>query len=145
MAQSDLLRKYLDAGMAFTQMTQQRAEGIVKNLVELGEVQREQAQAAAEDLLDRSRKNTEKMVETVRAEVRSALAQRSLATKADIDRLEARIGRIEKASTKTSGTSTKSSASSAKPAKAKSKKRPAKASASKKRAAKKKPAAKRSS
>ena len=43
MAQNDMLKRYLDAGIAFTQMTRTRAEDIVKELVSAGEVQREGA------------------------------------------------------------------------------------------------------
>ena len=70
MAQTDLLKKYLDAGLAFTQMTQQRAEAIVRDLVKAGEVQAEHAQQRRNELVDRSRKNTERLVEQIRREVR---------------------------------------------------------------------------
>jgi polyhydroxyalkanoate synthesis regulator phasin len=91
MAERDLLRRYLDAGVAFTQMTQQRAEAIVRDLVKAGEVQTEQAQAAAQELVDRSRKNTERLVELVRNEIRQQVSNLGLATKADLARLERRI------------------------------------------------------
>jgi polyhydroxyalkanoate synthesis regulator phasin len=100
MAQNDLLKRYLDAGLAFTQMTQQRAEAIARDLVKTGEVQREQAQSFVEDLLERSRRNTERMVDNVRKEVRSQLASRRVATKADIARLERRIDRLASAGKK---------------------------------------------
>jgi polyhydroxyalkanoate synthesis regulator phasin len=91
MAERDLLRRYLDAGVAFTQMTQQRAEAIVRDLVKAGEVQTEQAQAAAQELVDRSRKNTERLVELVRSEIRQQVSNLGLATKADLARLERKI------------------------------------------------------
>ena len=91
MAQSDLLRRYLDAGMAFTALTQARAEAIIKDLVKAGEVQTEQAQKAVEDLVDRSRKNSERLVETIRREVRQQVSNLGLATQADIARLERKI------------------------------------------------------
>ncbi|MGI8793458.1 MAG: histone H1-like repetitive region-containing protein [Acidimicrobiales bacterium] len=69
MAQSDNIKRYLDAGMAFTQMTRDRAEDIVKDLVKVGEVRRKEAGAAVEDLLEHSRKNTEEVVALVRKEV----------------------------------------------------------------------------
>src|SRR4051812_24418826 len=87
----DLLRRFLDAGLAFTQMTQQRAEGIVGDLVKAGEVQTEQTQQAVRDLLERSRQNTERLVEMVRKEIRDQVSNLGLATKDDIARLERRI------------------------------------------------------
>ena len=86
-----MLRRYLDAGMAFTQLTRARAEAIVKDLVKAGELQREQTQDALEDLLERSRKNTDQLREIVRKEIRQQLAAIGLATKDDIARLERKL------------------------------------------------------
>jgi hypothetical protein len=47
MAQNDIFKKYLDAGLAFTALTQARAEALVKDLVKAGEVQADQAREAA--------------------------------------------------------------------------------------------------
>jgi polyhydroxyalkanoate synthesis regulator phasin len=98
MAQSDLWKRYLDAGMEFSQMTRARAESIVKELIRAGEVQREQRQQRIEELLDRSRKNTEQLVDTVRKELTQQLSQIGVATKADIKRLESKIDSITKGS-----------------------------------------------
>src|SRR4051794_22282439 len=92
MAQNDMLKRYLDAGMAFTALTRSRAEGIVKDLVKAGEVQRDQAQDRVDDLLERSRKNTEALREVVRKEIREQLAAIGLATKDDIARIERKLG-----------------------------------------------------
>ena len=124
MAQTDLLKKYLDAGLAFTQMTQQRAEAIVKDLVRAGEVQAEQATQRRNELVERSRQNTEKLVDQVRREVRDQIRSLGLATQEDVRNLRAEIASLNKAS-------------SPKPAKAPSttsipKKAPAKKAAAKK-------------
>lgn len=91
MAQSDLLKRYLDAGMAFTAMTQARAEAIVRDLVKAGEVQADQARDAATELLERSRRNTDRLIDTIRKEVRAHVANLGLATQADVARLVRRI------------------------------------------------------
>jgi len=75
MAQTDALKKYLDAGMAFTQVTRKRAEQVVKELVAAGELHRSQAKSAIEDLIERSRSNAELLSEQVRKEVASQLAR----------------------------------------------------------------------
>ena len=67
-----------DAGIAFTSMTQERAEAIVKDLIAAGEVQTEQAQAMVLELVDRSRKNTEKLLAQVRTEVREQIKRLGL-------------------------------------------------------------------
>lgn len=105
MAQTDLLKKYLDAGLAFTQLTQQRAEAIVKDLVKAGELQAEQATQRRNELLERSRKNTEALMSTIRKEVREQVKSLGLATQSDITALRKEIaslkGKSAPAATKT--------------------------------------------
>ena len=94
MAQNDVLKRYLDAGIAFTTLTQARAEALVKDLVKAGEVQADQARDTVTDLLERSRKNSEKLLDAVRKEVRNQITSLGLASKSDLDRLEARIASL---------------------------------------------------
>jgi polyhydroxyalkanoate synthesis regulator phasin len=96
MAQNDMLKRYLDAGVAFTKMSRGRAEGIINDLVKAGEVQRGQAQQRVDELVERSRRNTEQLVDMVRTEMRRQLGAMGLATKADIIRLERRIDAVTK-------------------------------------------------
>jgi polyhydroxyalkanoate synthesis regulator phasin len=91
MAQSDVLKRYLDVGMAFTQLTRSRAESMVKELVRVGEVRRDRTQEAVDELVDRSRRNTEALLALVRKEVTSQLSQLGLATKEDLARLERKL------------------------------------------------------
>jgi len=91
MPQNDVLRRYLDAGLAFTAMTQSRAEELVQDLVRLGELRADQAREAVAELVERSVRNSERLLEMVRAEVRSQIASLGLVDQADLDRIEARI------------------------------------------------------
>lgn len=91
MDQSNPLRRYLDAGMALTQLTQARAEALVKEFVSAGELQADQAQAAVADVIERSRQNTERLFEQVRQELRDQANALGLATKDDISRIEEQI------------------------------------------------------
>ena len=134
MAQTNVLKKYLDAGVSFTNLTQSKAEALVKELVKAGEVQTEQAQAAVIDLLERSKKNTEALIEQIRKEISESAESLGLATIADITRLENLI-----ASIKFPGSSATPKAPTAPAAK----KAPAKKAAAKKAPAKKKAAAKK--
>lgn len=130
MAQNPLIKRYLDAGMAFTQMTQSRAEAIVKDLVKAGEVQAQRTEELVNQLVERSRKNTDRLLEVVRKEVRDQIAGLGLATKDDIARLEKKLASTKAAPKK----------------KAAKKKSVAKRSGAKKSGAKKKaPAKKRAS
>ena len=92
MPESDQLRRYLDAGVAFTQLTRQKAESIVKDLVRQGEISREQATARVEELLERSRSNTDLMLSVVRKEVDARLAQLNLVSRDELANLASRIG-----------------------------------------------------
>jgi polyhydroxyalkanoate synthesis regulator phasin len=91
MARNDAWRRYLDTGAAFVSLTRDRAEKIVKDLVKTGELQQERAQKAVDELLERSRKNTDDVARIVRKEIQNQLSALGLATKADIARLEAKI------------------------------------------------------
>ncbi|HVM54391.1 MAG TPA: hypothetical protein VM262_14465 [Acidimicrobiales bacterium] len=96
MAQTDLLKRYLDAGLAFTQMTQQRAEAIVRDLVKSGEVQAEQAARRRDELVERSRQNTERLAESIRREVRDQIRALGLATQSDVADLRKEIAAIKR-------------------------------------------------
>jgi polyhydroxyalkanoate synthesis regulator phasin len=73
MAQNDLLKRYIDAGVSFTALTQSRAERLVRELVKAGELQADQAREAVVDLVERSRKSSERLIELISAEVRSQI------------------------------------------------------------------------
>jgi polyhydroxyalkanoate synthesis regulator phasin len=91
MADNSPFQRYIDAGVAFTDLTRARAETIVKDLVKAGEIPRKRAEEAIEDLLARSRQNTEAVMALVQAQIQEQLGNLGLATKADIARLEAKI------------------------------------------------------
>jgi polyhydroxyalkanoate synthesis regulator phasin len=90
-AQRDLLKRYLDAGMSFTAMTRAKAEAIVKELARAGEIQREQVQAQVDELVQRSRHNSDQLRTLVRKEVGSQFSGLGLVTKRDLNALERRL------------------------------------------------------
>src|SRR3954453_2883641 len=94
MPQNELFKRYLEAGMQFSQMTRDRAEAIVRDLVKAGEVQAEQTQTMVTEVLERSRKNTEKFVEQVQAEVRKQLSVAEFVTKDVVARLQSQIDEL---------------------------------------------------
>jgi polyhydroxyalkanoate synthesis regulator phasin len=100
MARNDAWRRYLDTGAAFVTLTRSRAETIVRDLVRSGELQQERAQRAVDELLDRSRKNTDEVAKIVRREIKDQLSSLGLATKDDIARLEAKIAKSSGAAKK---------------------------------------------
>ena len=140
MAQNDVLKRYLDAGLALTALTQTRAEALVRDLVKVGEVQADQARDTVQDLLDRSRKNSERLLDTVRTEVRHQITSLGLATQDDLDRIEERIASVISTATGTAQAATRKAPAK----KATAKKATAKKAAAKKAPAKKAPAKKAS-
>jgi polyhydroxyalkanoate synthesis regulator phasin len=144
MPQDQLFKRYLEAGMQFSQMTRERAEAIVRDLVKAGEVQAEQTQAMVTEVLDRSRKNTERFVEQVQTEVRKQLSVAEFVTKDVVTRLQAQIDDLRRQLPGPAGTrGSKKSAVKKKAAPAKKKAAAKKSPAKKKAAPAKKAAAKK--
>ena len=73
MASNERIRKYLDAGNVLGQVSRGRAEEIVRELVNAGDIQRSHAQEWVDALVERSRRSREQMAELVRREVAAQL------------------------------------------------------------------------
>jgi polyhydroxyalkanoate synthesis regulator phasin len=80
--------------MTFTALTQARAEDLIRDLVRAGAVQAEQAQASVDELVERSRRNSEKLIDAVRTEIDQQLAKLDLATREDLERLVHRFADV---------------------------------------------------
>lgn len=150
MAENDLLTRLLDAGMTFTALTQARAEELIRDLVRAGAVQAEQAQESVDELLARSRRNSERVLEAVRSEIDDQLGKLDLATRADLERLVHRFADVaatlvaQVAPDRARGSSTTASSRPSQPAAVTSTTASAKKAAAKKTTAKKSTAKKAS-
>ena len=93
----DVFKRYLEAGLSFFEMTQQRAEAVLKDLAASGQAEsaKGQAQKAVDWVKERSRQGTDELKELVRNEIRSQVDALGLATKDDLARLEARVAAVE--------------------------------------------------
>jgi DNA-binding protein HU-beta len=119
MAQNETLRRYIEACIAFTEMTRGRAEEVVRDLARSGEVQWDQVQNQVDDLIEWSRRNTEQIVGLVRREVSDELTQLGIATREHVDNLERRLDeRIEDLRTWTERSASRAAPTKATPAKA---------------------------
>jgi polyhydroxyalkanoate synthesis regulator phasin len=135
MATNDSLQKYIDAGIAFTNMTRKKAEELVSELVQSGDLQHSDAKARVDDLLERSRQGTEVIVGAVRSEVSRQLGAVGIANLEDLaTQVAALLNRAEAAGKKATGRKTAAKKAPAK--KAAAKKAPAKKTAAKKAPAK---------
>lgn len=157
MANKDPFQKYLDAGIAFTNMTRAKAEELVQELVRSGEFQGSDARAWVDDLLERSRKGREALLAQVRHEVSRQLESVGITSLEDLAKQVATLlgrsaeaGRAATTGKKAAGKKApgkkspakKSAGKKAAAKKAAAKKSPAKTAAAKKAAAKKSPAKK---
>jgi polyhydroxyalkanoate synthesis regulator phasin len=115
MAQTPLQRALAELADV-RELTQQRAERLVRDLVRSGEVQAEQAQAFANDLVERSRRNRERLVKEIEKSVREQVSRLRVANQADIARLEKRLASLE-AAQKRAGKAAKKSPAKKSPAK----------------------------
>jgi polyhydroxyalkanoate synthesis regulator phasin len=147
MATNDSLQRYIDAGIAFTTMTRKKAEELVTELVQNGDLQRGDAKARVDELLERSRQGTETIVTAVRSEVSRQLGSVGISNLEDLAKqVAALLGRAVDAAgdkpTAKKPTAKKTAAKKAPAKKAPAKKAPAKKAPAKKAPAKKAPAKK---
>lgn len=89
---TELLKRSLVKGTSFIDMTRERAEVLVKELVEAGVVRKGQAEKAIDVVVERSRKRSEALGNLIRHEVAEQLSAFGVATRDDIARLEAKLG-----------------------------------------------------
>jgi polyhydroxyalkanoate synthesis regulator phasin len=138
MPPNDGLKRYLEAGLALTQITRARAEELVHELIQAGEVETTRAQDWVEDLVKTSRERSDTLMATVRGEVKTQLADLGITNMDDLaHRVSDMLDRAESAARSAThrgpgrGRTTKRSAARS---------TPAKKAAAKKTAAKKAPA-----
>jgi polyhydroxyalkanoate synthesis regulator phasin len=112
------MRRWALFGSGVAELTRNRAEQIVKDLVQAGDVKRKQASGLVKELLDASRDNRKELMRLLRAEVQSQIEGLGVATKRDLERLERRVKRLEDnlpASRRKSSKKTTSKKSTSKP------------------------------
>lgn len=117
MAQIDVFKRYLDAGMAFTELTEKKARSIVKDLVKTGEVQTKDASRRVEELLERSRKNTDGLRAIVQGEVQNQIKKLGLVPKKELEALKKELADLKAKQPKTTVTAAKPAAKKASPVK----------------------------
>ena len=88
-------QRYLEAAGGLTDMTQQRAESLVKTLVKQGELAAERAERAVDDLLSRSEQNRKAISALVRNETERTVGRLGLVRQRELERLERRIEQLE--------------------------------------------------
>lgn len=88
-------QRYANLVTGLTQVTQTHAEQVVRVLVRRGDVEASRGEKVVEDLLDRVTQNRNVIANLVKSEVEQAARRLGLARQSDINRLEAKITRLE--------------------------------------------------
>ena len=132
-----LFKRLLDAGMQFTEMTQEQAERIVKELVKSGEARKKDSAKMVEELLSRGREAGGSAVASMQSELTKQLGKFA----GRLDDIEASVEEIAK-KLGVAGKAAPAPAPAPAAKKAAAKKAPAKKAAAKKAPAKKAPAKK---
>jgi polyhydroxyalkanoate synthesis regulator phasin len=89
----DTVRRYVEAGREA--LTPRKAEQLARALTKEGQARRDQVSTLAHDLVDWSRKNSDRLLATIRTEVKRQLTRAGVATKDDIESLKQRIRKLE--------------------------------------------------
>jgi len=139
MVENEGLRRYIDAGMALSQITRARAEELVRDLMRTGELERSRAQEWVEDLVRQSRERSESFVHLVRNEVRSQLDELGLT---NLDDLAKRVAEVLARSSEAARKAGKAAATRGPSRRHRARKAPARRATAKKAPARKAPAKK---
>lgn len=89
----DMLEKMFMLGLGVLSLTKEKIDETVEELVERGKVTRSEGSKLAEQIAARGKQEKEALQGLMREEFKRALDASPLATKADIERLEAEIRR----------------------------------------------------
>jgi polyhydroxyalkanoate synthesis regulator phasin len=108
----DAVRRVVEAGREA--LTPEKAEALARALVREGQARGDQAARLARDLVTWSRKSSERLLSSIRAEVKSQISKAGLATKDEVEALKRRIRKLESASSAKRTTASRKKASSAK-------------------------------
>jgi polyhydroxyalkanoate synthesis regulator phasin len=75
MAAKPMLKRMIDAGVQFTEMSQNNAEKVVSEFVKAGQLRRKDAEQVVSHLVERGRTATEQVFGMIQAEVAKQLAK----------------------------------------------------------------------
>jgi len=91
----DEIRRMVLITSGIVELTRNRAEAIVRDLIKSGDLSGGQATQAVKDLMERSKQNRDEILNLIRSEFRNQTESLGFASKRDIERLERRVARLE--------------------------------------------------
>ena len=96
----DSIHKMFLAGVGFAAMTKDKIDEHIKELVEKGKLTEKEGREIADDMLKKSKQAKEDLEKQVEKLVQQTLQTLRLASKEDVEKLTARIEKLEAAKTK---------------------------------------------
>jgi polyhydroxyalkanoate synthesis regulator phasin len=97
-------KRALDTGAQFTELRRSQARKLASDLVEQGQLAKNQVSAYVDELVDASRRRSEQLRAIVRTEVERQLRVIGVATKSDLDALERKLRATNGAKARGAGT-----------------------------------------
>lgn len=91
----EIMKKLALAGVGVFSLTREKAEQIVKDLAERGQVNAEEAKNMFKDLIEKGEQERAALTETIRKEVNRLREEVGFVSKQDFKALEERISRLE--------------------------------------------------
>jgi len=96
----DAIHKMFLAGVGFAAMTKDKIDEHIKELVEKGRLTEKEGREMADDMLKKSKQAKEDLEKQVEELVQKTLKTFQIASKEDVEKLSARIEKLEAAKTK---------------------------------------------
>jgi polyhydroxyalkanoate synthesis regulator phasin len=94
------LRKVGLLGIGVLSVTEEKIKQVVDELVEKGEVSKEEGKTLVHELMTEKTKRMQEFEEKISGDVQNAIDRSKIASKDDLSRLEDKIGELEKTITK---------------------------------------------
>jgi polyhydroxyalkanoate synthesis regulator phasin len=89
------VRKLGLIGAGLWAMTEEKIDDLVKDLVDKGDISKEEGKKAIQDLLEESKKQKTDLEKKVSEKIQDAISKKDIFTKKDVHELEARIVALE--------------------------------------------------
>ncbi|HQJ21668.1 MAG TPA: phasin family protein [Bacteroidales bacterium] len=93
---SELIKKTILAGLGAISLTREKAEEIAKDLINRGELAKNEEAKFIKDLLDIAEKNRSKLEEKIEDVVEKTLTRLDIPTRKEINELREEINRLSK-------------------------------------------------
>jgi polyhydroxyalkanoate synthesis regulator phasin len=92
----DLITNLFLAGLGAMALTKEKAEEVVAELIQKGEVNRDEAKAVVDSLVEKGKKEKANVMELVRCEVRKVIEDMGVPSRAEFEELKKKLEGMEK-------------------------------------------------